>query len=104
MYNSYNLHCLPLYAIPSREEQQIMIVARHYGADSNNNKSANTLWICGYHLLTFTLLKGLLVYVLGIDISKFESTIMPNIFFSLAALFVCLYTTLFIKAVSRPNA
>lgn len=66
--------------------------------------SANTLWICGYHLLTFTLLKGLLVYVLGIDISKLESTIMPNIFFSLAALFVCLYTTLFIKAVSRPNA
>ena len=66
--------------------------------------SANTLWICGYHLLTFTLLKGLLVYVLGIDISKLESTIMPNIFFSLVALFVCLYTTLFIKAASRPNA
>ena len=66
--------------------------------------SANTLWICGYHLLTFTLLKGLLVYVLGIDICKLESTIMPNIFFSLAALFVCLYTTLFIKAVLLPNA
>ena len=66
--------------------------------------SANTLWICGYHLLTFTLLKGLLVYVLGIDISKLGSTIMPNIFFSLVALFVCLYTIIFIKAVSRPNA
>lgn len=52
--------------------------------------STNTLWLCGYHLMIFTFIKGFLVFVLRMDISMLDNSILPNILFSLSALAICL--------------
>lgn len=51
--------------------------------------SNNTLYICGFHLLTFSLVKAVLVYVFGYDLSNLSDTIIANFFFSIIALAVC---------------
>lgn len=63
--------------------------------------SENTLWLCGYHLLVFTLLKGVMLYGFGIRADRLTGTIMPNILFALAAMAVCLCATLLIKRIYR---
>ena len=51
--------------------------------------SDDTLYICGFHLLTFSLLKGVLVYAFGYDLSSLNGTIVANLAFSVCALFMC---------------
>lgn len=65
--------------------------------------SANTLWLCGYHLLVFTLLKGVLVYIMGVDLGKLDGALLPNVLFSLAALLFCLCATIIIRRYWRRN-
>lgn len=65
--------------------------------------SANTLWLCGYHLLVFTLLKGVLVYIMGVDLGKLDGALLPNVLFSLAALLFCLCATIIIRRYRRRN-
>lgn len=52
--------------------------------------SNNTLLTCGFHLLCFSFIKALLVFVLRVDYSGIDDTVMLNIVFSLSALFICL--------------
>lgn len=52
--------------------------------------SYNTLAICGFHLMMFTLLKGLMHYVFGLDITMLDSVLLPNVLFSLVALLLCI--------------
>lgn len=52
--------------------------------------SRSTLVICGLHLVAFTLLKGVMVYILHIDISILPGSCLPALLFGLAALLCCL--------------
>lgn len=61
--------------------------------------STNTLWLCGYHLMAFTFIKGFLVFVLRIDTAVLSDTILPNIILSLSALAICLCGTAIVKRV-----
>lgn len=61
--------------------------------------SANTLWLCGYHLMVFTFIKGFLVFVLGMDIAMLNDTVLPNILLSLSALAICLYATKILRGI-----
>lgn len=51
--------------------------------------SNDTLYICGFHLMTFSLLKGVLVYGFGFNLAGLNDTIFANLAFSAAALAVC---------------
>lgn len=60
-----------------------------------NNKwisyiASNTLLICGFHLLIFSFIKGIMVYVLHIPITVLDKTIGANILFSFISLLLCL--------------
>ncbi len=63
--------------------------------------SANTLCICGYHLLVFTLIKGFMIYIAGIPPTILDSRILPNILFSLAAMLICLCFAIIIKSLNK---
>lgn len=52
--------------------------------------SRNTLIICGFHLLTFTCIKGIMVYILQIPIDVLHQKIGINIFFSIISILLCL--------------
>lgn len=51
--------------------------------------SDNTLAVCGFHLMVFTMLKGVMFYIFRTDLSVLDGTFLPNIAFSLAALALC---------------
>lgn len=51
--------------------------------------SNNTLWICGFHFLTFALIKGFLLYIVKFDLSKLNDAIAYNILFAIASLTIC---------------
>lgn len=50
----------------------------------------STLVVCGLHLVAYTLLKGVLVYALGIDIGVLPHSCLPALAFGLAGLLCCL--------------
>lgn len=52
--------------------------------------SKNTLLINGFHILMFSGLKGIMVFVLHIPLDTLYGTVIPNILFSIVALFLCL--------------
>jgi len=59
-----------------------------------NNKvieyiSRNTLTICGFHLMSYTLLKGVAVYVIGLPLEIFNGSILPNVILALAGMTLC---------------
>lgn len=51
--------------------------------------SNNTLIISGFHLFAFTFMKGIMVFIFHIPVESLSEKIIPNILFSLAALFLC---------------
>ena len=52
--------------------------------------SKNTLIINSFHLLTFSFLKGIMVFVFHIPVEILYGKIVPNIVFALVSLFSCL--------------
>lgn len=52
--------------------------------------SKNTLIINSFHLLTFSFLKGIMVFVFHIPVEPLYGKIVPNIVFALVSLFSCL--------------
>lgn len=50
----------------------------------------NTLIINSFHLLTFSFLKGIMVFVFHIPVEPLYGKIVPNIVFALVSLFSCL--------------
>lgn len=50
----------------------------------------NTLTICGFHLLAFAFLKGVMVYVLRVRLSVLDGGVLLNAVFALAGLLLCL--------------
>lgn len=52
--------------------------------------SKNTLIINSFHLLTFSFLKGIMVFVFHIPVETLYGKIVPNIVFALVSLFSCL--------------
>lgn len=50
----------------------------------------STLVVCGLHLVAYTLLKGVMVYALGIDIGVLPHSCLPALAFGLAGLLCCL--------------
>lgn len=51
--------------------------------------SRYTLTICGFHLMTYTLLKGVAVYIIGIQLEVFNETILPNVVLAVTGMAVC---------------
>lgn len=49
----------------------------------------HTLLICGFHLMTFTLIKGAMVYVLHLDPLLLNQAIAGNILFSIVSILLC---------------
>lgn len=52
--------------------------------------SKNTLTICALHLTNYTLIKGFTVYVLGIPLSVYEGTILPNLLLTVGGILLCI--------------
>lgn len=52
--------------------------------------SANTLAICGFHLTTFTFIKGLMIFVLKLSPDILDDNLFFNFTFALVSLFLCL--------------
>ncbi|WP_410082562.1 acyltransferase family protein [Barnesiella intestinihominis] len=52
--------------------------------------SKNTLIINSFHLLTFSFLKGIMVFIFHIPVETLYGKIVPNIVFALVSLFSCL--------------
>ena len=51
--------------------------------------SKNTLTICGFHLMIYTLLKGVAVYIIGLQLDTFNGTILPNIILAAVGMAIC---------------
>lgn len=51
--------------------------------------SDNTLYICGFHLLSFTFLKGFMVYVLHVSVDVMAEGVWLNLIFSAVSLASC---------------
>lgn len=49
----------------------------------------NTLIICAIHLTVFTLVKGVMVYLLDMKLDMFNDNIVPNIIFSMVSVACC---------------
>lgn len=52
--------------------------------------SYGTLLICGFHLMIFSLIKGVALYILGIDPSQLTDGVLAGVLFSLLATLLCL--------------
>lgn len=50
----------------------------------------NTLIICGFHLMTFTFIKGIMVYIFDIPLTILEQKIEINILFSVVSILLCI--------------
>ena len=50
----------------------------------------NTLLICGFHLIAFSFLKGLMVYVLHLPLTVLEQSVFPCLLFSFLSLLCCI--------------
>ena len=59
--------------------------------------SSNTLYLCGFHLMCFTFLKGILVYIFHYDIHQLNSTIFGNLLFCIVAMLICLSAIWLVK-------
>lgn len=59
--------------------------------------SDNTLAICGFHLMTYSVLKGIACYGLGIDMAVFAGTLFPNLLLASASICMCLPLAVFIR-------
>ncbi len=59
--------------------------------------SQNTLIICSVHLLTFSFMKGIMVYVLNIPIDYLYQKILLNMVFALVSITICLPIIFIIK-------
>ena len=49
----------------------------------------NTLLICGFHLLMFSVIKGFLVYVFHFDLQLLEQQIIGNLLFAIVSILLC---------------
>lgn len=49
----------------------------------------NTIVICGLHLVMFTLLKGVMVYILGISLDVLDGTVIPCLIFGIFSILCC---------------
>ena len=58
----------------------------------------NTLPICAFHLIVFAVLKGVMLYILGLSPEILAGTFLPNALFALLSMAVCL---LIAKVVDR---
>ena len=58
----------------------------------------NTLPICAFHLTVFAVIKGIMLYLLGLSPDIFSGTFLPNALFALLSMAVCL---LIAKVVDR---
>ena len=66
-------------------------LSKHFGRNKYVEYiSKNTLSICGLHLMNYTLIKGFTVYVLGIPLSVYDSTIIPNILLTAGGIILCI--------------
>ena len=51
--------------------------------------SNNTLVICGFHLMIYTLLKGIAVYIFSMPLDIFYGTVLPNVLLTTVGLVCC---------------
>ena len=51
--------------------------------------SRNTLTICGFHLMTYTLLKGIATYIIGIPLESFSGAVLLNVLLAVIGMFIC---------------
>ena len=51
----------------------------------------NTLPICAFHLIVFAVLKGIMLYVLGLSLEILTGTFLPNALFALLSMVICLF-------------
>ncbi|OJU50240.1 MAG: hypothetical protein BGN96_10355 [Bacteroidales bacterium 45-6] len=58
---------------------------------------ANTLVICGFHLQTFSVIKAIVIYVLGLSLSVFSQKIGLNMLFSAVSILLCIPVIWFIN-------
>ena len=49
----------------------------------------NTLIICAIHMITFTLLKGVMVYILDLPLDMLRGNIVPNLIFAMVSVACC---------------
>ncbi|MDE6268861.1 MAG: acyltransferase family protein [Muribaculaceae bacterium] len=64
--------------------------------------SYGTLLICGFHLLVFSLMKGVGVYLLGLSPEAMTKGILAGPLFALVGLFLCLPIVLIVRRYFRP--
>jgi fucose 4-O-acetylase-like acetyltransferase len=50
----------------------------------------NTLPICAFHLIVFAVIKGIMLYLLGLSPDILSGTFLPNALFALLSMAVCL--------------
>lgn len=60
--------------------------------------SDNTLWICGFHLLVFSVLKGFLIFVAHYDISNLNGALLGNMAMSAVCMAICSIAVKIIRA------
>ena len=51
----------------------------------------NTLSICAFHLIVFAVLKGIMLYILGLSPEILTGTFLPNALFALLSMVICLF-------------
>ena len=51
--------------------------------------SKNTLLICGFHLMCYTIIKGIAVYIIGLPLDVFVGSIPVNILLSIGGILMC---------------
>lgn len=75
-----------------------LFVFRHYGAESEiaitwyqpiNYIGRNTLLICGFHLMVFSLIKGILLFGFHFNLQSLEQAIIGNVLFAVVAILLC---------------
>ena len=49
----------------------------------------NTLIICSLHFMVFTLVKGVMVYILGMSLDMLRDNVVPNLLFSIVSVACC---------------
>lgn len=64
--------------------------------------SIGTLLICGFHLMVFSLIKGIGYFIFGIQPSVLTTGAIPGLLFSLTGLFLCVPIIIVIEKYFRP--
>ncbi|MBE6305048.1 MAG: hypothetical protein E7082_03895 [Bacteroidales bacterium] len=80
----------------------IIFIAKKFHAIIGERKlitfiATNTLLICAFHLPSFTVIKGVLLYVFNFSPDKISGSILPNILLSLISLCICLILSILVN-------